>query len=97
MHLRDLGYYIKSADDPSYRFPGDSSKANTLAICRLPSWLRIVGRTTSTICTSDTRIALGYCGHSTESKATSCLKLPTRVRPRLGHRPLALVLTDVRY
>ena len=32
MYSRDLGYYIKSADDPSYRLPRDFSEANTPAI-----------------------------------------------------------------
>ena len=37
MYSRDLGYYIKSADDPSYRLPGDYSEANTPAIYFRPS------------------------------------------------------------
>ena len=45
---------------------------------------------------SDTRI-IGHRKvtdrHPTESKATSWSKLPTGVRPRLGHRPFVLVQT----
>ena len=87
VYSRDLGYNIKSAGDPSFCAPCDFSKANTPAIYLLPSWRIIMGRTTSTIGMSDTRISLGHSGHSTESKATSCLKLPTRLSPRFGTSP----------
>ena len=101
MNLRGLGYYIKSAaDNPPYRLPVDFSKANTPAIYLLPSWRVIMRRTTSTVGMSDTRI-VGHRkvtdGHQTESKVTSCLKLPTQVCRRPGHLSFALILADVPY